>query len=297
MDTKSLYDLIALSECGSFSKASEQRFITQPAFSRRIRNLENWFGIELVDRSHYPTKLTPEGKLVLETAIKVIDELNRCKQEIDTSARGEPNTLRFAMPHSLSIGFFPNWFSKMEALFGSTNVNVSTGNIHDSAQMLDSDSCDFAIFYNFDLALSYSFSDPRFSHAYIGRDTLIPVGAADSNGNGLFSFEEGKVEPIPYLSWSPPTLVNHALSELFRRNDLAAMFQTRYQNQLAAALREETILGKGVAWLPTSLIHDDLSTGKLIKFSSSLDVSVKIGIARNKKNLSEIVESWWESIK
>ncbi|WP_315980356.1 LysR family transcriptional regulator [Aliamphritea spongicola] len=44
MELKWLIDFTALVEHGSFSKAAESRFVTQPAFSRRIRSLENWLG-------------------------------------------------------------------------------------------------------------------------------------------------------------------------------------------------------------------------------------------------------------
>ena len=61
MDTKWIEDFLALAEHGSFTKAAESRFVTQPAFSRRIRSLENWLGVKLVDRSTFPTKLTTIG--------------------------------------------------------------------------------------------------------------------------------------------------------------------------------------------------------------------------------------------
>ena len=146
MDTKALEDLITLAETGSFSKAAEKRFVTQPAFSRRIQSLENWFGVDLVDRSNYPAKLTREGEAVLNTATTIIEELNKCKQDVGTLNSGTSNHLSFAMPHSLSIGFFPKWRAEIEEQVERTNINVVTGNIHDTAQLLDSGGCNFVLF-------------------------------------------------------------------------------------------------------------------------------------------------------
>ncbi|MFT5706754.1 MAG: DNA-binding transcriptional LysR family regulator, partial [Oceanospirillaceae bacterium] len=61
MELKWLKDYIALVEQGSFSKAAATRFVTQPAFSRRIRSLEAWMGTSLVERNQYPLVLTPAG--------------------------------------------------------------------------------------------------------------------------------------------------------------------------------------------------------------------------------------------
>jgi len=63
MDTRWLEDFISLAETRSFSKSATQRHVSQPAFSRRIRSLETWLGTDLIDRTSYPTKLTPAGEV------------------------------------------------------------------------------------------------------------------------------------------------------------------------------------------------------------------------------------------
>src|SRR6185437_2438220 len=61
LDMQWLEDVCALAETGSFSRAAEVRSIAQPAFSRHIRALEEWVGVELFDRSAHPTELTAAG--------------------------------------------------------------------------------------------------------------------------------------------------------------------------------------------------------------------------------------------
>ena len=58
LETKWLEDFIALAATRSFSQAADKRFVTQPAFSRRIRSLEAMLGLTLVDRSCTPIELT-----------------------------------------------------------------------------------------------------------------------------------------------------------------------------------------------------------------------------------------------
>ena len=57
-----LEDFLALAATGNFSRAAEERHMTQPAFSRRIRALEEWLGTELFDRSSQPARLTEAGE-------------------------------------------------------------------------------------------------------------------------------------------------------------------------------------------------------------------------------------------
>lgn len=58
MSFKLIEDFLSLAKSKNFSRAAEERNVTQPAFSRRIQQLETWIGVPLVDRSTYPTKLT-----------------------------------------------------------------------------------------------------------------------------------------------------------------------------------------------------------------------------------------------
>ncbi|WP_141291090.1 LysR family transcriptional regulator, partial [Ideonella azotifigens] len=57
-----LEDFLALSASGNFSRAAEERHMTQPAFSRRVRALEEWLGVVLFDRSTQPATLTETGE-------------------------------------------------------------------------------------------------------------------------------------------------------------------------------------------------------------------------------------------
>ena len=54
LETKWLEDFVALAATRSFSQAAQKRFVTQPAFSRRIRSLEDMLGLTLVNRARPP---------------------------------------------------------------------------------------------------------------------------------------------------------------------------------------------------------------------------------------------------
>ena len=63
LESKWLEDFSALAATRSFSQAAEKRFVTQPAFSRRIRSLEGMLGLTLVNRARTPIELTEAGQL------------------------------------------------------------------------------------------------------------------------------------------------------------------------------------------------------------------------------------------
>ena len=75
MELKWIEDFISLAETRSFSRSAEARFVTQSAFSRRIRSLEVWLGTVLLDRSTYPITLTADGVEFLGYARQVVEQV------------------------------------------------------------------------------------------------------------------------------------------------------------------------------------------------------------------------------
>ena len=92
METKWLEDFVSLAETRSFSRSAQLRHVTQPAFSRRIQSLEAWAGTDLVDRSSYPTRLTPAGQTLYEQAVEMLQALTLTSASIrydDASLAGK----------------------------------------------------------------------------------------------------------------------------------------------------------------------------------------------------------------
>ena len=82
MDTKWLEDFVSLAETRSFSRSAQLRHVTQSAFSRRIQSLEAWAGADLINRSSYPTTLTPAGKKLYSKALELLQSLQSVKSEM-----------------------------------------------------------------------------------------------------------------------------------------------------------------------------------------------------------------------
>ena len=82
MDTKWLEDFVSLAETRSFSRSAQLRHITQSAFSRRIQSLEAWAGANLINRSSYPTTLTPAGEVLHTKALELLQSLQSIKSEM-----------------------------------------------------------------------------------------------------------------------------------------------------------------------------------------------------------------------
>lgn len=92
-----LRHLIALAQTGSFSRAAQAQFLTQPALSRSIRALEDELGMPLFDRIGRRIELTAFGRATLERARLLVSDAEDLQGSGRRSREGERGVLRIGM--------------------------------------------------------------------------------------------------------------------------------------------------------------------------------------------------------
>ncbi|MFX5808950.1 LysR family transcriptional regulator, partial [Acinetobacter baumannii] len=83
IETAELQAFLAVARQSSFRAAAEGLFITAPALSRRIENLEQALQERLFDRTTRRVSLTPAGELFLVHAQAVMDELELAVRSVE----------------------------------------------------------------------------------------------------------------------------------------------------------------------------------------------------------------------
>lgn len=80
--------LLAVANCGSFSQAADQCFVTQPSLSMQVKSLEEELGVVLLDRSKKPVIPTEAGEVVLAQARETLSAYNYIKEAV-SELKGE----------------------------------------------------------------------------------------------------------------------------------------------------------------------------------------------------------------
>ena len=148
METKWLEDFVSLAETRSFSRSAQLRHVTQPAFSRRIQALEAWAGTDLVDRSSYPTRLTPAGETLYAQSLEMLQALQSTRAMLRGHSAAGQDVIEFAVPHTLAFTFFPAWVSSLREKFGPIKSRLIALNVHDAVMRLVEGGCDIFIGYH-----------------------------------------------------------------------------------------------------------------------------------------------------
>ena len=107
MDIASLQVFLAVADTGSFSRAAERVFLTQPAISKRIAALEADLGTRLFDRIGRGIHLTEAGQALLIRARTVLRELDDVRRSITNLSGTVAGELSMATSHHIGLHRLP----------------------------------------------------------------------------------------------------------------------------------------------------------------------------------------------
>jgi DNA-binding transcriptional LysR family regulator len=287
-----LEDLVALAETGNFSRAAENRHVTQPAFSRRVRALEDWIGAPLFERGAQGVTLTAAGEQFRPGADELIRRINQLRRESREAGGKEIATLRFAATHALSFTFFPQWMREMESRTTPGSIRLISDSMQACEELLLHGQAQFLLCHHHVAAPGRFEAGTQFQSAIVGCDALIPLVAPDAAGVPRWRLSASAAE-VPYLAYSEESGLGRILNAQhfeLRTSGLHPVFAAR----LAATLMTMARQGSGVAWLPASLAQPDVAQGTLVRAGDSdWEVPVEIRVFRPSARQSVAAEAFW----
>ncbi len=263
METKWLEDFVSLAETRSFSRSAVLRHVTQPAFSRRIQSLEAWAGTDLVDRSSYPTRLTPAGETLYDQAIEMLQALQSTRAMLRGHSSAGQDVIEFAVPHTLAFTFFPAWVTELRENFGPIKSRLIALNVHDAVMRLVEGSCDLLVAYHHP-SQPYQFDTDRYEMVSLGAEVVAPYVKPDASGAPLYQLPGTVTQPLPYLAYAPGAYLGQMVELILKQSASAIHFDRVYETDMAEGLKAMALEGHGVAFLPFSAVKKDLRARKLV---------------------------------
>lgn len=263
METKWLEDFVSLAETRSFSRSAQLRHVTQPAFSRRIQSLEAWAGTDLVDRSSYPTRLTPAGETLYDQSLEVLQALQSTRAMMRGHTSAGQDVIEFAVPHTLAFTFFPAWVSGLREKFGPIKSRLIALNVHDAVMRLVEGSCDLLIAYHHP-SQPYQLDTDRYEMVSLGEETVAPYVKPDADGSPMYQLPGRAGQLLPYLGYAPGAYLGQMVDLILKQAATPIHFDRVYETDMAEGLKAMALEGHGIAFLPYSAVKKDLRAKKLV---------------------------------
>jgi len=256
MDLKWIEDFLSLVETRSFSRSAELRHVTQPAFSRRIRTLEDWVGTYLFDRTSYPSALTPAGELFRAEAVEILSRVRRLRSLIYRDPSSHEQTVDLILPSIFSPTLFSPWLTKVEGHLNEFNIglNVVGGAQADLTRMGGKSL----------LVMSYDHPDcladidlSCYERVVVGQQLIRPYVRAVRGRKPLFELPGRRNAPLPFLAYAPGGYMHRVTSLILRQGKAPVHLTERYQADAIERLKSMVMAGRGIAFLPDSAVSDE----------------------------------------
>lgn len=293
IETKWLQDFLSLAQTQSFSRSAEERHMTQPAFSRRIKALEAALGCELIDRTNVPVQLTAAGRLFQITARNLVSQLEDCITHLQSLSQRGDNIIDFAVSHTLSLSLFPVFLQSLKKELEGVGTRQLVANVDDSVQALKNGICDFLLAFE-----DRSLISEQFQKLELQTEQLVPVCRGDEEGNPLFDLDAPCQSKLPYLGYPKEIYLGRCVEQLLRQRPQPVELHQAFESPLADSLKVMAMQGMGIAWVPTFAIRDELQQGFLVTCGkASWRSTLKICLYRCSRTLSPTAEALWQVLE
>ena len=134
-----------VAKSGSLTRAAEELYISQPAVSRSIKQLETQLGVTLFTRTHRGMVLSAKGGKVIfpevERALGLLEEAENRISEMNNLATG---TIRIGASDTIFEYFLADKITEFHERFPSVKIELMADFTPDTIEKLKSDKCDVA---------------------------------------------------------------------------------------------------------------------------------------------------------
>jgi len=256
--------------------------------------LEEWVGTALVDRGSHPVELTQAGQAFLPRAKEVLDKLEESRHTARAASAEATTTLNFLTTQVVSLTFFPGWFRRALGPKRIETINLTTSSLRGCEQAMLQRSAHFLLCHHF-RGMPWQLGESDFTSIVVENDRLLPVSATDSTGRAIYVLSQANADKVPLLAYEPEAGFGRIFRSAFEPERLSS-FREVASSHLALLLGL-ALEGRGVAWVPETVIRHDMLAGRLLEAGGpEWSVPMQIRLFRPVERLSAVAEEFWERV-
>lgn len=238
----------------NFSKAAERLYITQPAVSAQIRQLEDFLGVKLFSTVGRRAHLTEAGKVLLESAQKIFEverEAEAAMQDIRDLKRG---TLHIAVTKDYAPYVIPRYVSRFHGEHPGIGIHVSEGSSAEIIQELAA--------YKHELAIVGGTNCPKWLVRKTFRTEELLLVAAPSHpiaARGSVTVKE--LAEMPLILREEGSTSRSIVMDMFKERDISP--NIAYEASNLEFMKKLGISGEGLHFASRKGVEEELVSGSL----------------------------------
>lgn len=265
---------MAVAEKLSFSKAAEELFISQPAVTKHIKELETKLNAALFDRKGNKIYLTQAGKVAYQHLRKIREQYGEMEFELGRLTDAHRGLLQIGASSTISQYVIPGVLAAFHQRYPQIKLDLFNGNSFDMERKLLNNEIDLALVEN-------DSSQANIRYADFMDDEIVAVAAANQLIAKQKSLTIGDLQEIPIVLREKGSgtleVIRHALSrqqvDLERLNIFIHLGSTE-------AIKNFLLNFDGLALVSEKSIEKELQLKQLVRMKvKDLEIRRKFRLA------------------
>ena len=289
MDLTNYASFIAVAEHGTFSKAADALFITQPAISKRIAQLEEQLGSQLFDRIGKKIQLNAAGMALLPIAERILQDVKESQRVIDNLSGRVSGHLSLVTSHHIGLRRLPDTLKKYAEDYPQVRLDLAFMDSENACQKIEKGDYELGV-----VTLPLSVSQ-RLKLTPLWNDPLTIAVALDhplvkvANGNSITLNQLAKHSAIlPAVGTYTRTVIEEPIIK--KHGSLDVILETNYLETISMMVS----IGLGWSALPRAMLDNNLVEIRV----KGLKIERTLGIVQHaSRSLSNAGQAFIDGLK
>ncbi|NWG02875.1 MAG: LysR family transcriptional regulator [Syntrophaceae bacterium] len=238
----------------SFSKAAEELFISQPAVTKHIKELERKVGMGLIQRRRGEFSLTEAGKILLKYTHKISSHLMEAENLLESLKKDYQGILKIGTTESYSKGLMPRLLSGFQNTFPFMRIALDVGNSEEIEKSL--------LTYKNDLVLiAVTKASPRFESIPFLREELVLIVSPHHPLAGRKTVSLRELEKYPLIIRAKGSTTRKIILQAFKEVEIHPSLLIEAGS--SEFIKQWVSEGKGISIIVKSTVEDEEKRGMI----------------------------------
>lgn len=242
---------------GSMTAAAAKLFLTQPAVSQQIRQLEEELAVELLVRGSRKVKPTPQGALLYDYATRILHLAKQAELAIQSMGAEVSGTFRVGTLNSIGLHLISPVFSIFLKNNNQVSLKLHYGDGSDVLRELEAGDIDMAILP--DAKMEFGGEPASVVSHVIGKDEMWLVTSIPDAPTEIH-LEQINQLPVIHFSHEYPGFENVLQKEMKKSGQA---LRPVFESSNVGSLKRIVEAGLGWGFLPSHSIKKQIQTGRL----------------------------------
>lgn len=266
MNIENIEAFIYVCQLGSFNKAADALYLTQPSVTARIQTLERECNVKLFHRNGNKISLTEKGEYFFPHAQKILHSYQEAKYGMQQVI--VPDELVIGSALSISNNVLPSILPAFKKEFKDVRVKIITGHSKDILHKVINKDVAFGIIR--------TETHPQIESIRLYND---PISLIVPPGHVLLNRDKVTVEDVggePLIFFDYDSMDWLMIHRLFLQNEINPNIYLEVDNMETA--KNLVLEGLGISFLPEHCVKRELDHGKLFRVEISPPLKTNISI-------------------